>query len=1666
MSFESQITQLSNPLSEVADHGDNESVQRFIAISEQLRPILIDSPENISRFQENLVASMGRTDCGISNPDEKQQVARRYLVDAKEVLQNAITEDQMSDVKEFMKITGNNLGLLFTSLLFDDDETKQRFIELVSGAISKKALEEGTLIRINTRNVPEVIDAAKVVGQNYPVFKAMEDRPSLIESLETALIKYNKANQAYSEKPISTTSLSREELLEQVRINRPGLRDVNKFDIQQNIELFIIRGGSTYHNETTFNDVEQLRDVMWSVLDPDSELLKAKGTVDRLKYIDALIDGIRPFVNELTETDLDLIMLAITDPVNGIAAVDAPSLLQVKKLLGFTAEVVQRNPKYQKYFQQLVTKEVSKDVITDFEARGESIDEEFYIRWENAAYIMSLGLNGANEDYYQAYFEFAKKFIDKQYKYMYLDATRFIPSRANKDSEYYRDFSQGYLVGYQPVYETSVQRHDYDYKFPLVHDEKLPKDSGPRIIKSSLEFAAYVCKVRHNSVHDYLETLTHLVAGRAGLFDLTEESSYLIIKDLKEVLEEDNFQNTRNLPGHYREFYNHCLGLISDDDDKLRAIRNQGDEYKLTADLLRDMLEIYEKKHEAKAAVARTIKMSVNEGEVLKTQMEELERDEEYIAWKERKQSEFQELVRKAEATITRGEDTENKDRYATSRDFEDSEIYRYMYRKYEQIMGGDRRRVVIGSFQELPLLADDFPDFDIDILWGLTDPANQILSEEQYANLFGWDMTSRFPINLIRGKSYYSQDEIQTILYENIPAIKTFINENLTNLRIDHPFRRVLDGLRITPANLNRQIASFEANIRNDGKSEYRRQNHDELTKVVLLLGEIIVTKRVREVENIELIRTDNELGVKGATSLRLEGVMGRYQETPDFRIPNAASTIVPFDLLLTEGEIALISGPTGSGKSSALEAWVDALQGAMHVGVTTANHVGIPEDINSPNHIGRHRIQPSRGKSLFQNSASHERTQLGNRVYSADEPFIGSPEDRRIALMSAVLAFRSMRGDYSVVASHQAQALIEMLNIVGLGDQLKTLTVDPSTHEVHEGVTGSFGIDMIEMQEGTEQFVELMRRIQYSLEQGFSEIDVDAILSPISASEENEFTHGIDRLTIESSGLRDCMKIIMASAITRDPSEMLLGRVMHFLANEEMSVESDIEFFERMNSDEVGEYSAALAKTLELYELINQLRREIKNIQSITSTVYDTNNKVDLSGIGKASKFFASLVPDSHGFVSGLNPLIVNHFYEDEFHSIALKAENRFANLAAIKPSDELISQIATGIRSDQSMLINIRKLLESNLTELSKTENRDLLENENIEEMTRLFFRTYLENPKDFEWSKTGATNIEIHNLFKVLLGGYIDELSKRINSEESDESIAFNLFQNRVENINAGRLMGLCVASYGHNMADGQEVRFIRPKELTGEAQKGIPLAFSNGVNLSLAQVIGDKLVPQNYYYEGSDVMISDAQNTGNEVKFLTGLQGGGKTEMLRLMIQQQIYLKYFNRVLASEATVFWRPTNVVGVIKPPKTEDRTSSFMGEAKRIVDTLNRIKDRSIVYYDEPANGTSVADRNVIISAMVLAIASRRANFVATNHENGVYDILNRVEGMNYSTLGYRTEDKEDYGFEYDLIAGAETFEVAKRMGIPKEIVDLAEFFYTMREEFEEHKNRVIYQ
>lgn len=276
------------------------------------------------------------------------------------------------------------------------------------------------------------------------------------------------------------------------------------------------------------------------------------------------------------------------------------------------------------------------------------------------------------------------------------------------------------------------------------------------------------------------------------------------------------------------------------------------------------------------------------------------------------------------------------------------------------------------------------------------------------------------------------------------------------------------------------------------------------------------------------------------------------------------------------------------------------------------------------------------------------------------------------------------------------------------------------------------------------------------------------------------------------------------------------------------------------------------------------------------------------------------------------------------------------------------------------------------------------------------------------------------------------------------------------------------------------ADNQnlDIPFCTPER--GEvSQMPFPMQYSGGVNIPIASMVGvSKYKPQHLFADESGVSMELVDLPDGDGKFkkepisvleYTGVQGGGKTENVRLQLQIRLLAEATNRVPAKWARLGPRPSRIVGALRTSKTKGTRSTFMEEAATLRDVVRQLIDRVEVYLDEPGKRTVQEETCAIGSGFGYTVDRMGGSLIMTQHEEEVennWQRLDETSRVHWYPLAieYTKDPKKRFIVKYGFRGGAESFKIAEEMGVDPKTIELAELLYRIRQEFEEHKKRVL--
>ena len=730
-------------------------------------------------------------------------------------------------------------------------------------------------------------------------------------------------------------------------------------------------------------------------------------------------------------------------------------------------------------------------------------------------------------------------------------------------------------------------------------------------------------------------------------------------------------------------------------------------------------------------------------------------------------------------------------------------------------------------------------------------------------------------------------------------------------------------------------------------------------------------------------------------------------------------ASQITPTYLEAAAGRVVIISGPNGGGKTVHAMTAIDNLGQAIYGFTPSAKAVTLPRRLREEPFrpglvvtVGLEEDNQSniaRG-SLFQKAAHELGVQLDDAILGLDEPGVGSPTDLRTYLMTAYLLDRSSKGVHTIMTTHQAEAIAEILLVLGQ-DIADYYYVNPTNHTLESGLAGSFGLEMLAQQGAPAEFIKAVRRLLDAID---AETSVN--LSDLSINVEKSDTVGFaDETTIMSSEFDE---IISYFAQTAHMQEMLTEMKLGFRA----TLRQD----HKVNAIEVARYADMdNTQRIIILEKYNKIVPAIKLIQDLrVQGVRKDNIGTILARLTGSLEYYDGQAAID---IEGVEAEKLNVAVE-ELRKMAVIDEQKYSQSDA----QALLRQISPYDFSNNRADLKDRFIKWRDGGEYSPYEIAAFL----TECMDR---------------KKANISSYLINQISSFLVSIY-PNLSIEGKQEHFTGVVNDDVFQRNI--------FYLAAADSIRNK-DNSQITFCIPQEQSDGTRN---MQLDGAVNIPLLLSLRkegrtSQYVPLDYAIP-SDVPY--------DAEFFTGVQGGGKTETIRTKMQMQLLRYSTGRVAATEAKMSTPPSRLVGVIKPALSEDTQSSYAAEAKRIIQVLAQLCDGAEVYYDEPSNGTGVNVKVAATAGLAYFVSKAGGSFIATNHENAVYALLDRFKGdqVRQMHLAYAFTDDptQKYKLQYNTVGGAETFKIAEQQGIPPHIIQLAVQIQGIAERYKQFKDELL--
>ncbi len=132
----------------------------------------------------------------------------------------------------------------------------------------------------------------------------------------------------------------------------------------------------------------------------------------------------------------------------------------------------------------------------------------------------------------------------------------------------------------------------------------------------------------------------------------------------------------------------------------------------------------------------------------------------------------------------------------------------------------------------------------------------------------------------------------------------------------------------------------------------------------------------------------------------------------------------------------------------------------------------------------------------------------------------------------------------------------------------------------------------------------------------------------------------------------------------------------------------------------------------------------------------------------------------------------------------------------------------------------------------------------------------------------------------------------------------------------------------------------------------------------------------------------------------------------------------------------------------------------SSFSSHLKNLKKIIEKADSKTLVLLDEPGKGTNPQEGSAIVCAIIEELLKRNTKVVVTTHSEELKLFALKLKEMEIASMEFDTRRMTPlYKLVYNTLGASFAFELAKKVGIPENLLKRAEEFLTNKEikEFE---------
>ncbi len=760
----------------------------------------------------------------------------------------------------------------------------------------------------------------------------------------------------------------------------------------------------------------------------------------------------------------------------------------------------------------------------------------------------------------------------------------------------------------------------------------------------------------------------------------------------------------------------------------------------------------------------------------------------------------------------------------------------------------------------------------------------------------------------------------------------------------------------------------------------------------------------------------------------------------------------------------VVVIGGPTGSGKTSALETLATAAQFGGVVPIPV-KEVSLPETDIVPSMAEGHSLV--KGYSLFASNVVRIAKILNSlpptspdkrQLVIIDEAFLGAPSEYGASLLAALITWMKQKGYMLALADHKQAEAYTLLAAADITEGT-SWTYIGENHQVENGLGASQGLATLRAIGTPDIFADL---VQSRLDGSVKFDDILDSLGKMEKSTENRVGSYISKELVQVFTSDDTIMKIVDKAFNILTNDFPLYDTEKYL-KEGISdaIKSGGNFHDGINFylaeiDKYNGYSDSINRTGKILEQSISVIDRFEN-QSFRQEILAKDPK----SLSPAEKLFKLIILNQ--YPRDLKNRPADFYGKEEYQYLTELTNNAFGEGPILqlkdikKMSNEEKNQAVSKLKTAWSKVKEKGILLDIMGYSFDGWINR-------VDGLVKALDTTKLEAQTE--------TISQVLRLVELSMSEYFKKLGEHYKPEGLQEAYlgvveALSLFVvdrdinvtlNEIESIHEAMhsliskdLVPFSVARYMSSF----ESKWVKPKE---DENLFSPIVFTGGFDPDMKMELQTDYVLQDAFWNHEQGRPQEME--GVDAVEVTGLNNNGKTSWLELNAKALVYYRLFGRVPAEQAVINPKIKHIITALDAPGTSGLDSAFTTHArdlKRVVTKMLELYkqgegENAVVFLDEPGRNTSGQETRAIVESIITLGNLLGIKVYLTNHEGASLDDLVEDHRLRVVPLAFSHEAGSAYAHKVGERAGAESFKVARELGLPDDLVDLAEEFHKL--------------